>query len=588
MTTQRTSRRRIAASAVAVAALLSTAACGGGSDSDGEGKAPGYNAANGKLANASDKKGGTLKFIGTQDADSWDTTRGYYGFAWDFMRYYSRTLITSKPAPGKESSELVPDLAKAKAKISDDGKTYEYELRDGITWEDGKPVTSKDIKYGIERQWAQDVLSGGPIYLKDVLDPDEKYKGPYKDKSKDKLGLDAIETPSDDKIIFHLPKRNGDFEQMLAMPSASPVRQDKDTKSKYGLKPFSNGPYKFESYTPNKKLSLVRNPEWKKSSDNIRKALPDKITLTLLTNADEMDKRLINGDYDLDINATGMEAAGRQTALKEHKGNIDNPSTGYIRYAVFPQTVKPFDNIHCRKAMIYGSDHKSIQNARGGPLAGGDIGTNMLPKLVPGSDLKFDPYGIAKNEGAPNVAKAKAELKKCGKPNGFKTTIAVRNNKQVEVASAEAMQASLKKIGIEAEVDEYDGAQTTGIIGNPEVVKKKNYGIIIMGWGPDFPSGQGYGMPLWHSKYILDNGNNNYAMIDDPKIDKMFADAIAELDQDKAAEKYAAINAEVMKGAYYLPFTFEKNIIWRSSRLTNVATTDAFSGRYDYATLGVK
>ncbi|SCK35561.1 peptide/nickel transport system substrate-binding protein [Streptomyces sp. WMMB 714] len=584
MTTQRTSRRRIAASAVAVAALLSTAACGGGSDSDSEGKAPGYNAANGKLANASDKKGGTLKFIGTQDADSWDTTRGYYGFAWDFMRYYSRTLITSKPAPGKESSELVPDLAKSKAKISDDGKTYEYELRDGITWEDGKPVTSKDIKYGIERQWAQDVLSGGPIYIKDTLDPDGKYKGPYKDEG----GFDAIETPTDKKIVFKLPKRNGDFEQMLAMPSASPVRKDKDTKSKYGLKPFSNGPYKFESYTPNKKLTLVRNPEWKKSSDNIRKALPDKITLTLLTNADEMDKRLINGDYDLDINATGMEAAGRQTALKEHKGNIDNPSTGYIRYAVFPQTVKPFDNIHCRKAMIYGSDHKSIQNARGGPLAGGDIGTNMLPALVPGSDLKYDPYGIAKNEGKADIAKAKAELKKCGKPNGFKTTIAVRNNKQVEVASAEAMQASLKKIGITAEVDEYDGAQTTGIIGNPDVVKKKNYGIIIMGWGPDFPSGQGYGMPLWHSKYILDNGNNNYAMIDDPKIDKMFADAIAELDKDKAAEKYAAINAEVMKGAYYLPFTFEKNIIWRSSRLTNISTTDAFSGRYDYATLGVK
>ncbi|WP_181765853.1 ABC transporter substrate-binding protein [Streptomyces albidus (ex Kaewkla and Franco 2022)] len=589
MTTQRTSRRRIAASAVAVAALLSTAACGGGSsDDNGDGKAPGFNAARAKLANPSDKKGGTLKFIGTQDADSWDTTRGYYGFAWDFMRYYSRTLITSKPAPGKESSELVPDLAKSTAKISEDGKTYEYDLREGATWEDGKPVTSKDIKYGIERQWAQDVLSGGPIYLKDTLDPDGKYKGPYKDKAKDKLGLEAIETPSDNKIIFKLPKRNGDFEQMLAMPSASPVRQDKDTKSKYGLKPFSNGPYKFESYTPNKKLTLVRNPEWKKSSDTIRKALPDKVTVTLLTNADEMDKRLINGDYDLDINATGMEAAGRQKALKEHKANIDNPATGYIRYAVFPQTVKPFDNIHCRKAMIFGADHKSIQNARGGPLAGGDIGTNMLPSLVPGSDLKFDPYGIAKNDGAADVKQAKAELKKCGKPNGFKTTIAVRNNKQVEVASAEAMQASLKKIGIEAEVDEYDGAQTTGIIGNPDVVKKKNYGIIIMGWGPDFPSGQGYGMPLWHSKYILDNGNNNYAMIDDKKIDGMFADAIAELDGDKAAKKYAAINAEVMKGAYYLPFTFEKNIIWRSSRLTNIGTTDAYSGRYDYATLGVK
>ncbi len=162
-----------------------------------------------------------------------------------------------------------------------------------MTWEDGKPITSKDIKYGIERVWAQDVLSGGPVYLKDILDPKGEYKGPYKD------------------------------------TSAAPVRQDKDTKSKYGLKPFSSGPYKFQSYTPNKSLTLVRNPEWKASSDKIRKAYPDKITLTFFTNANDMDQRLINGDYDLDANQTGgLSPQGRTTALKQHKANLDNPVSG--------------------------------------------------------------------------------------------------------------------------------------------------------------------------------------------------------------------------------------------------------------------
>ncbi|MGW7517635.1 ABC transporter substrate-binding protein [Streptomyces sp. NPDC054796] len=589
MTTQRSSRRKqAAAAAVVVAALLSTAACGGnGGDGDGEG-GPGYNKASAKLLNPSDKKGGTLKYIGTQDADSWDPQRGYYGFMWDFARYYTRTLITAKPAPGKESEELVPDLAKSNAKISDDKKTYTYELKDDIKWEDGKPITSKDIKYGIERIWAQDVISGGPVYLKDVLDPDGKYKGPYKDKSEDKLGLDAIETPNDKTIVFKLPKPNVDFEQMLAMPSGAPVRQDKDTKGKYGLKPFSAGPYKWQAYTPNKSMTLVRNPHWERSTDEVRKALPDKITLRLITNADEMDNRLINGDYDVDINGTGLSAAGRAKAIKDHRGNIDNPSTGYIRYAVFPQTVKPFDNIHCRKAVIYGADKKSLQTARGGPLAGGDIGTNMLPKTVPGSDPSYDPYGATKNDGKPNTEKAKEELKKCGKPDGFKTTIAVRNNKDVEVKSAESLQASLKKVGIEAELDQYDGAQTTGIIGNPDVVKKKNYGIIIMGWGPDFASGQGYMMPLVHSKYILPNGNNNYSELKDPEIDKMFSEAIAAETPEEAAGIYSEINKKVSEHAVYLPFVFEKNIKWRSSRLTNVYTTTNNNGFYDYASLGVK
>ena len=404
MITQRTTGRRkqaVAAAAV-VAALLSTAACGGGNDDDGGSKngAAGFNAANNKVAQASlAKKGGELKFAAAQDADSWDTTRGYYGFVWNFSRYYSRTLVTGKAEPGAAGAEATPDLATSTAKITDDGKTYTYQLRDGITWEDGKPITSKDVKYGIERQWAQDVLSGGPVYLKDVLDPKGEYKGPYKDTSKDKLGLKAIETPDDKTIVFKLPAANSDFEDMLAMTSASPVRQDKDTKSKYGLKPFSSGPYKFQSYTPNKKLVLVRNENWKQSSDPVRKAYPDKISMTFFTNANDMDQRLINGDYDLDANQTGLSPQGRTTALKQHKANLDNPVSGYIRYAVFPQSVKPFDNEHCRKAVIYGADHESLQTARGGPVAGGDIGTNMLPPSVPGSEgQKYDPYEIGHEE----------------------------------------------------------------------------------------------------------------------------------------------------------------------------------------------
>ncbi|MEV0221548.1 ABC transporter substrate-binding protein [Streptomyces sp. NPDC050704] len=594
MITQRTTGRRkqaVAAAAV-VAALLSTAACGGGNDDDGGSKsgAAGFDAANNKVAQADlAKKGGELKFAGAQDADSWDTTRGYYGMAWNFMRYYSRQLVTNKAEPGAKGAEITPDLASKTAEISDDGKTYTYTLRDGVTWEDGKPITSKDVKYGIERVWAQDVLSGGPIYLQQVLDPKAEYKGPYKDTSKDKLGLKAIETPDDKTIVFKLPEANADFEEMLALTSASPVRQDKDTKSKYGLRPFSSGPYKFESYTPNKKLVLVRNENWKVSSDPVRKAYPDKISLTLFTNANDMDQRLINGDYDLDINQTGMSPQGRTTALKQHKGNLDNPVSGYIRYAVFPQTVKPFDNIHCRKAVILGADHESLQTARGGPVAGGDIGTNMLPPTVPGSEgQKYDPYELAGANKKGNVAKAKEELKACGQPNGFSTTIAVRNNKPVEVATAESLQASLKKIGVKVEIDQYDGAQTTGIIGAPDNVKKKGYGIIIMGWGPDFPTVQGYGLPLWDSSYILESGNNNFAMIKDKTIDGLFDSYVKELDDTKKTGIATEINHKVMEGGYYLPFVFEKFVNWRSSRLANVYTTDGYSGQYDFVNLGLK
>jgi peptide/nickel transport system substrate-binding protein len=594
VTTQRTSGRRKQAMAAAavVAALLTTAACGGGDSDSGGSKngAAGFDAANNKIAQADQvKKGGELKFASTQDADSWDTTRGYYGFMWNFSRYYARQLVTNTPAPGEKGAGVSPDLATDVAKVSDDGKTYTYTLRDGVTWEDGKPITSKDVKYGIERGWAQDVLAGGPTYLKEVLDPDGKYEGPYKDKSADKLGLKSIETPDDKTIVFKLPEANSDFEEMLALTSASPVRQDKDTKSKYGLHPFSSGPYKFESYNPGKDLTLVRNTEWKQDSDPVRKAYPDKISIKFFTNANELDQRLIAGDYDIDLAQTGLSPQGRTSALKEHKGNVDNPVSGYIRYAVFPQSVKPFDNIHCRKAVLYGADHVSLQTARGGPQAGGDIGTNMLPPAVPGSEAqKYDPYEMAGANKNGNIEKAKEELKACGQPNGFKTTIAVRNNKPVEVATAESLQASLKKVGIEVGIDQYDGSQTAGIIGSPSNVKKKGYGIIIMGWGPDFPSVQGYGKPLWNSEFIQESGNNNYALIDDKEIDGLFDKYGTELEDSAKADIAKQINHKVMEGAYYLPFVFEKFINWRSSRVGNVYTSDGYSGMYDFVNIGLK
>jgi peptide/nickel transport system substrate-binding protein len=593
VTTQRTSGRRkqALATAVAVAGMLTMAACGGGNGSSGsKSGAAGFDAANNKVAQADQvKKGGTLKFATVQDADSWDTTRGYYGVVWDFMRYYSRQLVTYKTEPGAKGSELTSDLATDMGKVSDGGKTYTFTLRDGSTWEDGKPVTSKDVKYGIERSWAQDVLSGGPIYLKNVLDPKNQYQGPYKDKSADHLGLKAIDTPNDKTIVFHLPEANSDFLQMLALPAASPVRQDKDTKSKYGLRPFSSGPYKFQSYEPGKELALSRNANWKASSDPVRKAYPDAITIKYFTNSDDMDQRLIAGDYDLDFSQNGLSPQGRTIALKQHKENLDNPTSGYIRYAAFPQTVKPFDNIHCRNAAIYGADHVSLQTARGGPIAGGEIGTNMLPPAVPGSEgQKYDPFQIAGANKNGNVAKAKEELKACGKPNGFSTTIAVRNNKPTEVATAQSLQASLKKIGINAQIDQYDGANYASVIGSPDNVKKKGYGIIIMGWGPDFPSVQGYGLPIWDSKYITQSGNNNFAMINDKTIDGLFDQYVKATDASQQAQIATQINHKVMEGGYYLPFTFEKFIDWRSSRLANVYTTNGYSGTYDFVNLGLK
>ncbi|MEU9963254.1 caspase, EACC1-associated type [Streptomyces malaysiensis] len=539
------------------------------------------------VVNASTKPGGTLKFISRNEADSWDPQRTYSGGVWNFSRYYARQLVTYAPKPGEGGNELVPDLAEKKAEVTDGGKTYTYTLRKGITWEDGSPITPEDIKYGIERIWAQDEIPGGPTFLQEALDPGLTYKGPYKDTSEDKLGLKAIEIRDERTIVFKLPKANGDFEHMLATPSASPVKKEKDAKDQYQKKPFSSGPYEFGPYQPGQSLKLVRNSKWNRSSDPIRTALPDQITVAFNEDDQANAQALFSGKYDLDLDSWGLT----DQALAMAKGNsrlsdqLDNPHTAGLLFAALPRSVKPMDNVHCRKAVLYAADRENVRTASGGPLAG-DIAPHMLPPAIPGSDSSYDPYGTLKNKGKPNTAKAEAELKACGKPDGFTTTIPVRNSGS-DMNVAESLQSSLRKVGIRVEIDRIDFAQYHETVGSPSTVKKKGYGIVIYRWLPDFPSGQGFLQPLADGRLIRSTGNTNIAELDDPAIDHLFDTAIAEQDPEKAGSDYAQINRRISDSAAFLPILFQKSVIWRGSRLTNVYTGGPWQGRYDYVSLGV-
>ena len=168
-------RRSVTAVVMSAALAFGLAACGGGgttttTDSDGDNAAPAFDAAIDKVFNPSDKKGGTLKMAISDDWDSVDPGDTYYGLSWNLLRLYGRTLTMFKPVPGKGSQELVGDLAEGLGTPSDGGKTWTYKLRPDLKYEDGTPITSKDVKYGVVRTVDKGVLVNGPTYFDDFLD----------------------------------------------------------------------------------------------------------------------------------------------------------------------------------------------------------------------------------------------------------------------------------------------------------------------------------------------------------------------------------------------------------------------------------
>ncbi|WFB10517.1 ABC transporter substrate-binding protein [Streptomyces sp. LX-29] len=544
--------------------------------------AAGFDAAVDKVVNPSSKKGGTLRLATAMDADSWDPARAYYGWVWNVQRLYSRTLLTYDAKPGAKGLELVPDLAEAQPEVSPDGKTYTVRIKSGLKFEDGTPITSQDVKYAIERTFAADVIDGGPTYLTELLDQGQNYRGPYKDSGG--TGLKSVEAPDERTLVFRLDEPDSRFPHLLAMGATAPVPKSKDTGARYGSKPVASGPYRFDSYSPGKSLVLVRNSHWNPATDPMRKALPDRIELTVSAAPEQVAAHLMAGTADLDASQVGLPpaASAKLMADPKLKANADAPFSGVIRTVAMVSNTAPFDNKHCRKAVLYAADTTALQTAQGGPTTGSRYG-NMLPPTVPGSDA-YDPFDLT--TGKPRLAKAKEELVACGRPNGFATKLVVRNNRPKDVASAEVLKQALKAAGIQVEIEQLEFTRYLDTVGNPSEVENKGYGLIMTNWGSDYPHGSGFLPPLADGRLILPNSNTNYAQVDDPAINTLFDQATAETDPDKVTELYRALNHRLTDGAHYLPVVAVRSLNYRNPRLTNVYVSRAY-GMVDLQAVGV-
>lgn len=198
--------------------------------------------------------GGTLTYVTFQDA--WthaDPNRNYTGrdIAW-FGSYMHRTLTAYDRAEGAAGSAVVPDLATDTGTASNGNKTWQFTLRDGVSFEDGTPIACEDVKYGVSRTFATDVITDGPGYAISMLDiPSAEdgtsvYKGPYATEGNDTAAFDKAITCSEDNktITFNLKRAVGDFNYTTTYLSFGPVPKASDTGDQYDMSPVSSGPYK--------------------------------------------------------------------------------------------------------------------------------------------------------------------------------------------------------------------------------------------------------------------------------------------------------------------------------------------------------
>jgi peptide/nickel transport system substrate-binding protein len=503
----------------------------------------------------------------------------------DFDHLFTMPLFGYKSCPGSCGQQLVPDLATDMGTTSDNGLTWTFHIQPDVKFENGTVVNSQDVKYAIERTYDRSVMANGPTYYQALL-TDPTYPGPYKDRSKNLMGLTAIDTPNATTLVFHLQSAFPDLPYVLAFPNTAPVLPSADTGSNYQLHPLSTGPYMFKSYALNKQLVMVDNPNWNPATDPNAKQLATQIIVNMNVNQADIDNNLIAGNADIDAYGAGVGPAAQARILGSSslKADADNPINGFGRFVYINTKVAPLTNLHCREAVEFAANKTTMQTAWGGPVAGGEIASTIDPPNIVGYK-SFDYYN-ALSQPAGDITAAKQQLALCGQPNGFTTNMAYRSDNPQETAEATALQASLGAVGIKLTLKGFpSGPYYTNFAGDPAYVHAHDIGLAGGGWGADWPDGYGFLDELLNGNAIAATGNTNISEINDPVINNLFAQSSKVSGATRTAI-WSQIDEAAMKDAVILPAVYQKVLLYRNPAVTNVYV-QSYYGMYNYAVMGV-
>ncbi|KOV20740.1 hypothetical protein ADK60_26160 [Streptomyces sp. XY431] len=351
------------------------------------------------------RAGGTVNVYNTTDFRHLDPQKVYAGAAYNTSLLWGRQLTQYQVVDGK--AKLVGDLATDTGTASDDGRTWTYRLKEGVAWEDGQPITSQQVKYGIERSFGKGYEVGPPYWPQWLTgeasyeDARKKYAGPQDG------DLAAIATPDDRTLVFHFPQPQADVPYMAAQSSSSPVRKDKDTGTDYDRLPFSTGPYRIVEHVQNTRLVLERNPHWKAETDPIRSQYPEKFVFTFGKEALNINQEILSGrdggaeattvstplspelyqTVDTDPKAKDLVVAGRQGA--------------FVTYLMINN--ERVTDPEVRKALNLAYPRQQARQVLGGSRAGELASTLSSPALVDWQKYDLNP---ARPEGDPDAAKA--------------------------------------------------------------------------------------------------------------------------------------------------------------------------------------
>jgi len=269
-----------------------------------------------------------------------------------------------------------------------------------------------------------------------------------------------------------------------------------------------------------------------------------------------------------------------RTALTRNKDQVGRVSGGGTRWIALNTTVKPFDNLNVRKAIIAGFDRTALRLTRGGATVG-PIAQSFIPPGIPGHEESGGDQGFTdldwmqKPSGDAALAKkymlaAKKEgvpVSADGKYDGGEKILTIATNADPGLQTAQVAQTEFNKLGFKLNFRKVpQDTLYTKFCGIP---KAKVAICPNVGWFKDFTDPESMLEPTFDGKAIKPAGNVNWSQLNNPEINKAMADAALKAG-DERNKAWADINKMIVEQAPGIPYTWDDSFNLESKNVNAV------------------
>jgi peptide/nickel transport system substrate-binding protein len=601
------STRTVAGTAIVALLAMVVTACGSSSSSSSSGtgsnssalSSGGYQSPlNQPLTGG--KRGGTLVVLDETDFEHLDPGLAYYSVDYEVVFATQRPLYSNKP---NTSTEATPDMASAPPEVSSDNKTITVHLREGVHYSPpvNREVTSEDVAYAIDRGANANVANPYiGAYFKAVEGE------PAAASAANGEPIKGIVTPDKHTIVFHLTEPKAQLvSAAMVTPLTAPVPKeyaekfDKNKPSNYAAYQVATGPYMIKNdssgkvldvgYFPGKSLTLVRNPNWKESTD-FRPAYLNEIQVKIGGSNTVIGRQVLEGN-----NVVNNEPSTPQSDLKlaaeSHKSQLEiSPGAG-SHYIAVNNAHGPFKNINLRKALWASLNRTALDKARGGELFT-NVMTHFIYPTIPGFEQAGGLTGpkVDYNEHLEgNAAVAEKYMKLAGYPSGKYTggqTIQVVGAKgNPAEQDAEIVNQTLKNLGFSTK---FTLLETSTMYAKFCGVPKEEIDVCpSVGWIADFADPQTVLNITFNGKLIVPTSNVNWGQTNVAKLNEAMTAGESVNGKSARASAWAKIDTEIVENAAAIPFDWDKQGLLEGKTVKGVG--DLWDvGEWDYSWTSLK